>query len=54
MWMNPVPDEDRARIKVPVSLMAALAITTVATVAWGIVPGVLTHFGDVVSLASGG
>ena len=55
MWMNPVPDEDRARIKVPVSLVAAITITVVATVAWGIVPGVVTHFGDAVSLvASGG
>ncbi|HMQ25555.1 MAG TPA: NADH-quinone oxidoreductase subunit N, partial [Acidimicrobiales bacterium] len=54
MWMNPVPDEDRTRIKVPVSLVAAITITVVATVAWGIVPGVLTHFGEVVSLASGG
>ena len=26
----------------------------VATVVWGIIPGAITHFGDVVSLAGGG
>ena len=54
MWMEPVPGDDRAPIKVPVSLVTALAITTVATVVWGIIPGAITHFGDVVSLAGGG
>ena len=36
MWMNPPPDGDRAPIKVPVSLSAALAITVVLTLAFGV------------------
>jgi NADH-quinone oxidoreductase subunit N len=36
MWMNPPPDEDRAPVHVPVSLTAALAITAVLTLAFGV------------------
>jgi NADH-quinone oxidoreductase subunit N len=36
MWMNPVPDGDRTRVRVPVSLSAALVITTVLTVTFGV------------------
>ncbi|MBL8777822.1 MAG: NADH-quinone oxidoreductase subunit N [Acidimicrobiales bacterium] len=53
MWMQPVPGDDRSPIKVPVSLVAAIAITVVATVVWGVVPGALTHFGEAVHLAGG-
>ena len=54
MWMQPVPDDDRTPIKVPVSLTAAIAITVVATIVMGVIPGVVAHFGDVATLASGG
>ncbi len=54
MWMQPVADDDRSPIKVPVALVAAIAITVTATVVWGVVPGLLTHFGEVVNLAAGG
>ncbi|HEX8803822.1 MAG TPA: NADH-quinone oxidoreductase subunit N [Acidimicrobiales bacterium] len=36
MWMNPAPDGDRTPIRVPVSLSAALAITGVLTLAFGV------------------
>ena len=36
MWMNPPPDGDRAPVRVPVSLSAALAITAVLTLAFGV------------------
>ncbi len=54
MWMQPVAGDDRTPVKVPVSLVAAIAITAVATLVMGILPGLVTHFGDVASLAAGG
>lgn len=36
MWMNPPPDGDRTPVRVPVSLTAALAITVVLTLAFGV------------------
>jgi NADH-quinone oxidoreductase subunit N len=51
MWMNPAPDGDRTPIKVPASLTAALALSLVATVAFG-VSNVATRFGDLATLAS--
>ena len=40
-------------MKVPVSLSTALTITVATTLAFGIVPGIVTHFTDVslISLA---
>ena len=52
MWMSEVPDGDRTPIKVPASLVFALIVTVGLTVVWGVVPGVLTHFTDQVSLFS--
>lgn len=54
MWMQPVAGDDRTPVKVPVSLVAAITITAVATLVMGILPGLVTHFGDVASLAAGG
>lgn len=54
MWMQPVAADDRTPIKVPFSLVAAITITAVATLVMGILPGLVTHFGDVASLAAGG
>jgi NADH-quinone oxidoreductase subunit N len=45
MWMRPVPDGDRTAVKVPVSLSAALALSVVVTVAFG-VSNVATRLGD--------
>ncbi|HLM29965.1 MAG TPA: NADH-quinone oxidoreductase subunit N [Acidimicrobiales bacterium] len=46
MWMNPPPDGDRAPVRVPVSLSAALAITAVVTLAFGVTRWA-TSLGDV-------
>ena len=48
MWMDPVPDGDRAPVRVPFSLGAALAISVVMTVAFG-VSNLATRFGDLAS-----
>jgi NADH-quinone oxidoreductase subunit N len=45
MWMKPVPDGDRTPIRVPFSLAAALALSVVVTVAFG-VSNLATRFGD--------
>jgi NADH-quinone oxidoreductase subunit N len=49
MWMRPVPDGDRTPVRVPVSLSAALALSVLATVAFG-VSNLATRFGDLASL----
>jgi NADH-quinone oxidoreductase subunit N len=46
MWMSPVPDGDKAPVRIPVSLSAAMAISVVVTVAFG-VSNLATRFGDV-------
>jgi NADH-quinone oxidoreductase subunit N len=48
MWMNPAPDGDRSPIKVPVSLVAALSLSVVVTLAFG-VSNLATRFGDLAS-----
>ncbi len=45
MWMDPVPDGDRAPIRIPFSLAAALGVSVVVTVAFG-VSNLATRFGD--------
>jgi len=45
MWMAPVPDGDRTPIRVPFSLGAALAISILVTIAFG-VSNLATRFGD--------
>jgi NADH-quinone oxidoreductase subunit N len=45
MWMEPAPD-DVTPIKVPVSLRAALGITAILTLAFGILPQTVGRFGD--------
>ena len=46
MWMAPVPDGDRTPIHVPFSLGAALGITVIFTLVFG-VTNLATHFGDI-------
>jgi proton-translocating NADH-quinone oxidoreductase, chain N len=48
MWMSPVPDGDRTPVRVPFSLAAALGLTAVVTVAFG-VSNLATRFGDLAS-----
>lgn len=57
MWFNPPPFGDRSPVRVPPSLIAALGLTTVATLAFGIFPGLVTHFTEIsetVAAATGG
>ena len=50
MWMNPVPDGDKTRIRVPAPLIAALGITAVVVVVVGVYPQTFANFGDLASL----
>jgi NADH-quinone oxidoreductase subunit N len=52
IWMRPVPDDvdANARIPTPPSLVAALTITGVATVLVGVLPSLVTGFGELTSL----
>ncbi len=47
MWVEEPHLGDRSPIRVPVALQSALVITAVTTVAFGVVPGIVTHFTDV-------
>jgi NADH-quinone oxidoreductase subunit N len=49
MWMKPVPDGDRTPVRIPFSLTAALALSVVVTVVFG-VSNVATRFGDLASM----
>ena len=50
MWMKPAPDGDVTPVRVHGSIKAALAITGVATVVLGVLPG-LTGYGGITELA---
>lgn len=51
MWMKPVPENaDTSAVKVPASLQAALAICGVATLAFGVVPGIIAKVGALTDL----
>ena len=52
MWMDEVPDGDRTPVRVPAALTFALIITVGVTMLFGVLPGVLTHFTDSVTLVS--
>ena len=50
VWMRPVPDGDTTRIVTPSSLQIALGITAVATLVFGILPGIVLRFGEMAEL----
>ena len=50
IWMKPAPDGDVTPIRTPASLQAALAITTIATIVFGVVPGLISRYGDLTDL----
>jgi NADH-quinone oxidoreductase subunit N len=51
MWMRPAPDGDITPIRVPGSLQAALAITGILTVVFGVLPGIISRYGNLTDLA---
>ena len=44
--MKPAPDGDVTPIRVPASLQAALAITGIVTVVFGVLPGIISRYGE--------
>ena len=50
MWMDDAPDGDVTPIRVPPSLVAAVSITAVLTLAVGVFPRAFTHFTESVTL----
>jgi NADH-quinone oxidoreductase subunit N len=55
MVFDDAPDGDTTPVRVPISLQAAIALSLIAVVVFGIVPGVVTHFTDFgPMLAAGG
>jgi NADH-quinone oxidoreductase subunit N len=51
MWMQAPPDEDRSPVRVPPSLVGALALCTVVTLVLGVAPGLVGEIGDVAEIA---
>ena len=47
MWVEEPHHSHTSEMKIPVSLSTALAITVTTTLAFGVVPGIVTHFTDV-------
>ena len=54
MWVEEPHETHSTQMKVPVSLTTALVITVSMTLAFGVVPGIVTHFTDVSLIALGG
>ncbi|MCX7620946.1 MAG: NADH-quinone oxidoreductase subunit N [Acidimicrobiales bacterium] len=52
MVMDPAPDGDLSPVRVPFSLRAALVITAMVTVAVGVLPGLVGHFTDSVTIGA--
>jgi len=52
IWMKPVPAgvDASARVRTPAPLVAALALTGTATLVLGVLPGLITRFGDLTDL----
>jgi NADH-quinone oxidoreductase subunit N len=50
IWMKPVPDGDITPIKVPSGLQAALVISIATTVLLGVLPGLVSRYGDLADL----
>ena len=51
MWMKPVPDGDMTPVRVPPALQVALGITGVATIVFGVLPGLISRYGQITDLA---
>jgi NADH-quinone oxidoreductase subunit N len=53
MWFDPVPDGARTKLPVPTSLSAAIVISVVATILFGVLPGLLTNLSNFAPIALG-
>jgi NADH:ubiquinone oxidoreductase subunit 2 (subunit N) len=51
VWMKPTPHGEMTAVRTPGSLVAAMTITTVATLVLGVLPGSVLRFGDLADLA---
>ena len=54
MWFEPAPDGDESPVAVPPSVRTALAITVVATILFGVLPGLVSdaaQLGPVAAIA---
>ena len=54
MWADDVPDGDTTPIRVPPSLIAALGITAIVTLIFGVFPQVVGHVTEVTLASAGG
>ncbi len=52
MWFMPAPDLDHTPIRLPAPLATALGITLIATIVFGILPGIVGDLSDFTSLAA--
>ncbi|MBJ7362413.1 MAG: NADH-quinone oxidoreductase subunit N [Ilumatobacteraceae bacterium] len=50
IWMKPAPHGETSAVKTPSSLIAAMVITTTATIVFGILPSAVLRFGDLADL----
>jgi NADH-quinone oxidoreductase subunit N len=50
IWMKPAPHGETSAVKTPSSLIAAMVITTTATIVFGVLPGAVLRFGDLADL----
>jgi NADH-quinone oxidoreductase subunit N len=50
IWMKPVPDGDTTAIRAPASVQAALGLTCAATIVLGVLPGLVSQYGDLSDL----
>jgi NADH-quinone oxidoreductase subunit N len=51
MWMKPAPDGDITPVRIPTSVQAALGITSIATILFGVLPGIISRYGSLSDLA---
>jgi len=54
MWADDAPDGDLAPVRVPASLVAAMGLTVLATIAFGVWPPLVNTVADVTLLGAGG
>jgi NADH-quinone oxidoreductase subunit N len=54
MWADDVPDGDTAPIRMPPSLIAALGITAIVTLLFGVFPQIVGHVTEVTLASAGG